>query len=186
MSKTCSDYPYNITDSKTFNNYITNINYINNTDPSNNVIDFSLWNKCITTQKNVAHVDLNLGSINTLLNTYNIDEQIRSDTANESNNYSMTLFQNDIYYTYAKIVFFIILICSYIYFFRVNGIIQPIMNLFNFVKTKIIVDLPKTADKILAKKIPGQKAPAKTNALKTNALPTNSGKTNSAKTNSMK
>ena len=152
MSKTCSNYPYNIFDLSTFDKYKLDIDPITSTDSSNNIIDFSFWQTCITIQKNVAHYDLNLGSINTLLNTYNINEQIRTDTANESNNYSMTIFQNDIYYTYCKIVFFIILIGSYIYFFRITGILEPIMKLFNLVKTKIMVDLPKTTDKILAKK----------------------------------
>ena len=181
MSKTCSDYPYNKLDVSSFNEYIPNIDYDTYKDSSNNIIDFEFWQKCITTQKDISHVDLNLASINTLLNTYNIDEQTRNDTANESNNYSMTLFQNDMYYTYGKIIFFIILIGSYIYFFRINGIIEPIMKIFNVVKTKIMVDLPKTADKILAKKIPRQK---------TNAIPkpvnANLTKTNSAKTISMK
>ena len=175
MPQTCSDYPYNKLDVSSFNEYIANNDFSNNIisntykDSNNNIIDFSFWKTCITKQKDISHVDLNLASINTLLDTYNIDEQIRTDTANESNNYSMTLFQNDIYYTYGKIIFFIILIGSYIYFFRITGILEPIMKLFNFVKTKVMVDLPKTADKILAKKIPKQK---------TNA--------NSAKTNSMK
>jgi hypothetical protein len=148
----CSTYPYNINEMNTFNEYITNVNYIDNVDASNNIIDFSLWQKCISKQKKNKHVDLNLDSINTILNTYNIEEQTRNDTANESNKYSMTLFQNDIYYTYGKIVFFIILIGAYMYFFKVNGIMEPIMNLFNSVKTKVMVDLPKSAGKILEKK----------------------------------
>ena len=184
MPQTCSDYPYNKLDVSSFNEYIANNDFSNNIisntykDSNNNIIDFSFWKTCITKQKDISHVDLNLASINTLLDTYNIDEQIRTDTANESNNYSMTLFQNDIYYTYGKIIFFIILIGSYIYFFRITGILEPIMKLFNFVKTKVMVDLPKTADKILAKKIPKQK----TNAIP-NPKPANA---NSAKTNSMK
>jgi hypothetical protein len=125
---------------------------MDNVDSSNNIIDFSLWQQCITQKKDQNHVDLNLDSINTILNTYNIEEQTRNDTANESNKYSMTLFQNDMYYTYGKIVFFIILVCAYVYFFKVNGIIEPIMNLFNSVKTKVMVDLPKSAGKILEKK----------------------------------
>lgn len=162
----CSDDPYNINDSNDFKSYIDSVDY------SDNQIDFIFWQQCIATKKDASHVDLNLSSINTILNKYNIDEQIRNDTANETNAYSITLFQNDLYYTYCKIIFFIILICSYIYFFRINGIVEPIMKLFNFLKTKIMVDLPKQADKILEKKIPVQK----TNALKTNSVKTNSVK----------
>ncbi len=147
----CSDYPYNINDFNTFNEYIDTVDY------SNNNIDFSLWQSCVSRQKDISHVDLNLASINTILNTYNIAEQNRTDTANELNKYSMTLFQNDIYYTYGKILFFIILIGAYLYFFRINGIIQPIMNLFNGIKTSMTDTLPKILNK-------------KTNALKTNAL----------------
>ena len=162
----CLDNPYNINNLDNFESYIDNVDY------NNNNIDFVFWKKCITKQKDISHVELNLSSINTILNTYNIEEQNRVDTANETNAYSLTLFQNDVYYTYGKIVFFIILIGSYIYFFRINGIIQPIMNLFNFVKTKVMVDLPNTATKILDKKIPKEK----TNSLKTNSTKTNSTK----------
>jgi hypothetical protein len=167
----CLDNPYNINNLDNFETYIDSVDY------TNKEIDFEFWQKCITKQKDISHVDLNLSSINTILNKYNIEEQERVDTANELNTYSLTLFQNDIYYTYGKIVFFIILICSYIYFFRINGIIQPIMNLFNFVKTKVMVDLPNTATKILDKKIPKEKA----NSIKTNSIKTNSIKTNSIK-----
>ena len=35
------------------------------------------------------------------------------------------------------------------YFFKVNGIIEPIMKLFNFIKTKITVDLPLASEKVI-------------------------------------
>ena len=162
----CSDYPYNISDFNTFDSYITNVNYNNNVDSSNNVLNFSLWNTCLNKKTINSHYDLNISSINTILNKYNIAENTRNDTANELNNYSMTLYKNDLYFTYGKTFFFIILICSYVYFFRINGIIEPIFNLFNIIKTKIVVDLPKTAGNMLDKKLPIQK----TNAIKTNSL----------------
>jgi len=168
----CLDDPYNINDTDDFKSYIDSVDY------SDNQIDFVFWKKCITEQKDISHVELNLSSINKILNTYNIEEQNKVDTANETNAYSLTLFQNDLYYTYGKIVFFIILIGSYIYFFRINGIIQPIMNLFNFAKTKVMDNLPNTTTKILDKKIPKEK----NNLTKTNSIKTNSTKTNSTKT----
>ena len=159
---TCSDYPYNKLDLQSFDQYINSINYKNNIDFSNNLIDFEFWQKCILKQQDISHVELNKNSINTIINTYNIDELNRTITANDSNDYSMEIFQNDIYYTYAKIVLFIILICSYIYFFRISGIIGPIMALFNLVKMKISVNMPK----ILSTKIPGPKP----NEIKTNSI----------------
>ena len=47
----CSTYPYNINNMNDFDNYITNVNYIDNVDASNNIIDFSLWKECINNQK---------------------------------------------------------------------------------------------------------------------------------------
>ena len=164
---TCSDYPYNKLDLPSFDQYINNnVNYINNIDFSNNLIDFEFWQKCILKQQDISHVELNKNSINTIIKTYNIDELNRTITANDSNDFSMQIFQNNIYYTYAKIVLFIILICSYIYFFRISGIIGPIMALFNLVKMKISVNMPK----ILSTKIPGPKP----NEIKTNSIKTNS------------
>jgi spore maturation protein SpmB len=65
----------------------------------------------------------------------------------------MTLYQSDLKYTFSKIIFFIILAIVYIYFFRVNGIIEPIMKLFNYAKTKITVDMPLVTEKVI-KNIP--------------------------------
>jgi hypothetical protein len=162
ISATCSDYPYNKLNLQSFDEYINSINYKNRIDVSNNLIDFEFWRQCILTKQNVSQFALNADTIDSILNKYNIDEQNKIDTANESNNYSMTLYQNDIYYTYAKIVFFIILICSYIYFFRITGIIEPIKELFNFAKTKLSLNTTN----ILSTKIPGPKP----NEIRTNSI----------------
>ena len=159
---TCLDYPYNKLNLQSFDEYINSVDYKNKIDASNNLINFEFWRQCILTKQNVSQVALNADTIDSILNKYNIDEQNKIDTANESNNYSMTLYQNDIYYTYAKILFFIILICSYIYFFRITGIIEPIKELFNSAKSKLGLNTTN----ILSTKIPGPKP----NAIRTNSI----------------
>ena len=54
----------------------------------------------------------------------------------------MYIYNNDLNYTFGKILFFIVLIITYIYFFKVTGIIAPIMNLINYIKEKLTTELP--------------------------------------------
>jgi len=187
----CDSAPYNIDNFNSFTSYIQDVNYLNNTHSvgsESTVIDFDKWKKCIADKKLSKNVDKNLASINTILGGYNISEQTRTDTANELNKYSMTLYQNDIYYTYSKFFMFVVLIFSYIYFFRMNGIIEPIMKLFNIVNTQI----NGVVSKITEKKIPVQKPKVQkpivqpTNAPKPKVQSTNAPKPKVQSTNSQK
>jgi hypothetical protein len=76
-------------------------------------------------------------------------------TSEEMNNYSMSLYKNDLNYTFGKILFLIVLIVTYMYCFKVTGIMLPIMQLFekfklgmNSVSDTINKELPKIKDKI--------------------------------------
>jgi hypothetical protein len=138
----CDEKPYNI---KTMEEYTAYIDV-----PSNPTPDYDKWLKCLWDDINKTNADLK--NTNAQIANWKIDKA-NDDTATELNNYSMTLYQSDLKYTFSKIIFFIILAILYMYFFKVNGIIEPIMILFNFVKTKITVDLPLATEKIV-KNIP--------------------------------
>jgi hypothetical protein len=118
--------------------------------PSNPRPDYNKWLKCLWDDINKTNKDLS--NIDTKIKNWK-EDQSNDVTATELNNYSMTLYQSDLKYTFSKIIFFIILAIVYIYFFKVNGIIEPIMKLFNFVKTKITVDMPLATEKVI-KNIP--------------------------------
>lgn len=135
----CDTAPYNITTPDGYTNYFN--------EPYNTLqIDYNQWLKCLWDNVNTTNVDLT--NINTQISNWDID-RANDDTATELNNYSMTLYQSDLKYTYGKIIFFIILVIVYMYFFKVNGIIEPIMKIFTFIKTKIMVDIPNAAEKTL-------------------------------------
>jgi hypothetical protein len=138
----CDATPYNIKQIDEFNNFYF-INKYTNTQ-----IDYDKWVTCLTTDisKNVT----NLNSISNQINSWK-NENENDITAKELNKYSMTLYDADLKYTFSKIFYFIILAIVYIYFFNVIGIITPIMNLFNLVKTKITVDIPLAAEKAIQK-----------------------------------
>jgi hypothetical protein len=125
-----------------FNNFFVLDKY------NNTPIDYDKWVTCLTTDisKNVT----NLNGISDQINSWKSENE-NDITAKELNNYSMTLYEADLKYTFSKIFYFIILAIVYIYFFKVNGIITPIMNLFNLVKTKITVDIPLAAEKAIQK-----------------------------------
>jgi hypothetical protein len=138
----CDEKPYNI---KTMDEYTSYIAV-----PSNPTPDYDKWLKCLWDDINKTNADLK--NTNARIANWTIDKS-KDDTATELNNYSMTLYKADLKYTYSKIIFFIILAIVYMYFFKVNGIIEPIITLFNFAKTKIMVDLPLATEKIV-KNIP--------------------------------
>jgi len=135
----CDASPYNIKTSDGYSNYI---NDPYNTSP----IDYNKWLKCLWDDINKKNIDLS--NVDTQIHNWDID-RANEDTATELNNYSMTLYQSDLKYTFGKILFFIILAILYMYFFKVNGIIEPIMKIFTFMKTKITVDIPNAAEKTL-------------------------------------
>jgi hypothetical protein len=67
----------------------------------------------------------------------------------------MTLYKNDLNYTFGKILFLIVVIITYMYCFKVTGIIQPLMVFFekfkmgvNTVSDKINKEIPKIKEKI--------------------------------------
>ena len=135
----CDAKPYNI---KTMDEY----NFYFNEPTNSKAIDYNRWLKCLWDDINKTNIDLS--NIDTQITNWSTDKA-NDDTATELNNYSMTLYQADLKYTFSKIIFFIILAIVYIYFFKVNGIIEPIMKIFNFMKTKITVDLPLASEKVI-------------------------------------
>lgn len=138
----CDATPYNIKKMDDFNNFFVLDKY------NNTPIDYDKWVTCLSNdiRTNVT----NLNGISDQINSWKSENE-NDITAKELNNYSMTLYEADLKYTFSKIFYFIILAIVYIYFFNVNGIITPIMNLFNLVKTKITVDIPLAAEKAIQK-----------------------------------
>ena len=135
----CEEEPYSIKTMERYSNYFST--------PSNSQpIDYNQWLKCLWADVNKTNIDLS--NIDTQITNWNQDH---SDdvTATELNNYSMTLYQADLKYTFSKIIFFIILAIVYMYFFKVNGLIEALMKIFNFIKTKIMVDIPLATEKVI-------------------------------------
>ena len=65
--------------------------------------------------------NINLNNESSLLDTY---KEINNDneTSKEMNRYSLYLYNNDLIYTYSKIILLIILGAVYFYFFKITGI----------------------------------------------------------------
>lgn len=65
--------------------------------------------------------NINLNTESSILDTY---KEINNDneTSNEMNRYSLYLYNNDLIYTYSKIILLIILGAVYFYFFKITGI----------------------------------------------------------------
>lgn len=132
----CDTSPYNINRIKDFNQYTPN-----------SQTNYGAWLYCLNINF-LSETDANIINTRKLINDNNI-------TSEEMNNYSMSLYKNDLNYTFGKILFLIVLIVTYMYCFKVTGIIQPIMQLFekfklgmNTVTDKINKELPKIKDKI--------------------------------------
>lgn len=184
MTDICKDYkPYNINNVKDFEKY---------TEPKGVKISYNVWLSCLN--KNMfGDIDKNVMSTTKLIYDNN-------QTANEINNYSMELYRSDLNYTFGKVVFLIVLIVTYVYCFKVTGIIQPLMKMFETLKAtfismsdKINKELPKLKDKIPEiknnlkdKLMPNKEMPtnkAVTDKVPTNKMPTNKMPTNKATTN---
>ena len=102
-------------------------NYINTHDE----IDYNNWLSC-----------LNNTILENLQNNNNLKEiNINNDTANESNMYSLYVYTNDLNYTYCKIFFFIVLLITYGYFFKLSNIPTLMVTLYNNTKDKLIVPI---------------------------------------------
>jgi hypothetical protein len=106
------------------------------------------------------------------------------DTYNEMNNSSLYYYKNDLKYVIFKIFFFIILIVTYIYFFKLTGIIEPVKRLINTIISKGDTFINKVTDKIKNPTVTDLKPkptnvistnvkPAPTNVIATNVKPTN-------------
>lgn len=132
----CDKKQYNINRLKDFNQYTPN-----------SKTNYSTWLYCLN--KNfLSETDSNIINTRKLMNDNNT-------TSEEMNNYSMSLYKNDLNYTFGKILFLIVLIVTYMYCFKVTGIMLPIMQLFekiklgmNSVSDTINKELPKIKDKI--------------------------------------
>ena len=116
----CDATPYNIKKMDDFNNFFV-INKYNDIP-----IDYEKWVTCLSTD--ITNNVTNLNGISDKINNWKSENE-NDITAKELNNYSMTLYDADLKYTFSKIFFFIILAIVYIYFFNVNGIIEPIKKL---------------------------------------------------------
>lgn len=125
----CQEEPYNITSLQGFYSY-------KNNNPTITDASINLWIKCIATNTGIPDIR----EYKKLIND--------NKTSEELNNYSMYIYNNDLNYTIGKLLFFIVLIITYIYFFKITGIVTPIMNLFEFIKNKITTELPKIQKKI--------------------------------------
>ena len=183
---TCSKSPYNITDITSYNTYK---DYIANPPPIDfknqaswlkyyywyiakldTPINYDFWYSCI--QNKIYSDDLtilnnDISGINTQINDYNTQTYL-NDTYNQMNNSSLYYYKNDLTYVICKISFFIILIITYIYFFKLKGIIEPIKKLFNIIMTNGTQFINKATENI--KKIKPTDAGLKNAGLKNAGL----------------
>jgi hypothetical protein len=110
----------------------------------NNIINITEANNYIKTHDDVNYNDwlecLNISILNNLQDSTDTKEiNINNDTANESNTYSLYLYNNDVTYTYSKIIFFIVLLITYGYFFKLSNIPNLLVSLYENIKNKIFV-----------------------------------------------
>ena len=136
MPINCTIAPYNINNSKDFNLY-----------KKDDRTNYDIWFYCLS-RNYVSDLDSNISNTNKLINNNN-------STSEEINNYSMTLYKKDLNYTFGKILFLIVLIATYMYCFKLTGLIQPIMQLVekfksitNAASDTINKQIPKIKDKI--------------------------------------
>ena len=160
----CSDPIYNITTNDEFKAILQNGRIPLGMDP-----DFLYG--CIANkmaENDNTQIQTDMVDINTKISNYTTQKGL-IDTYNEMNNSSLYYYNNDLKYVIYKISFFIILLFTYIYFFKLTGIIEPIKNLFNKVIKKGNDFINKESDKIKNPK-PTNANPKPTNA---NPKPTN-------------
>ena len=117
-----------------------------------------------------------ISGIYTQITDYTVQKGL-IDTYNEMNNGSLYYYKNDLKYVIFKIFFFIILIVTYIYFFKLTGIIEPVKRLINTIISKGDTFINKVTDKIKNPTATDVK-PTATNVIVTNVKPTNVKPTN--------
>ena len=168
---TCNDSPYNeIIDEATFlEKYASSSDFITATTVSDieNRLQPEILYNClneINLRNNNYQLQTDISSIDIQITEYNNQKGL-IDTYNEMNNSSLYYYKNDLKYVIFKISFFIILIVTYIYFFKLTGIIEPVKRLINTIISKGDTFINKVTDKI--------KNPTATNVKPTDIKPTN-------------
>jgi hypothetical protein len=162
----CTDPSYNITTLDQFNR----MNIGN--------IDLDFLYSCILQNKPSPEIITDVSATDIKISNYNSQKGLL-DTYNEMNNTSMYYYKNDLIYVICKISFFIILLITYIYFFKLTGIIEPIKKLFATLITKGDTIINKISDKV--KKPNPNPNPNPTNS--NSSKPTNSNSNSSKPTN---
>jgi len=177
----CSDYDYNsLINSSNIENDLTS--YISDdqktwrTTPLNRLrqIDPDFLYNCIQNSqydKNTTQLKSDISGVNTQITDYTTQKGLL-DTYDEMNNSSLYYYKNDLVYVICKISFLIILIATYIYFFKLTGMIEPLKNLFNTIITKGNTIIDKVTDKIKnPKPANANPKPANANPKSANAVP---------------
>ena len=137
----------------------------------NTVIDPDFLYSCIKNSqydKSITRLNSDISEVDTQIKNYT-EQKGLLDTYDEMNNSSLYYYKNDLIYVICKISFLIILIITYIYFFKLTGMIEPIKNLFNTIITKGNTIINKVTDKIKNPK-PANAIPKPVNA---NSKPAN-------------
>ena len=127
----CSEHPYNISNMTNFNNYP---NFDTLTQYQRNK-----WLVCLN-----EHINSDNINNDNILDTYNLLYN-NNETTNEMNKYSLYLYNNDVIYTYSKIILLFILGGTYFYFFKMFGF--NISGIIDSAK-KTISELPDIKKKI--------------------------------------
>jgi hypothetical protein len=121
--------------------------------------------------KNTKQLKSDISEVNTQITDYTTQKGLL-DTYDEMNNSSLYYYKNDLVYVICKISFLIILIATYIYFFKLTGIIEPLKNMFNTIITKGNTIIDKVTDKIKnPKPTNANPKPANANSKSANAVP---------------
>jgi hypothetical protein len=172
----CNDSPYkDIKDKATFEEKypsstdflaaITGSNIVTRLQPDilyNCLNDINLTNNNNQLQNEISSID-------TQITDYNNQKGL-IDTYNEMNNSSLYYYKNDLKYVIFKIFFFIILILTYIYFFKLTGIIEPVKRLINTIISKGDTFINKVTEKIKNPPATNVK-PTATNVITTDVKP---------------
>ena len=103
------------------NNIITMNQYTKYT--SNNTLTTEQLQNMLVCINNKITKDENNPNLNniSLIDNYNLINN-DNETSTEMNNYSLYLYNNDLIYTYSKIILLFILAGVYFYFFKITGI----------------------------------------------------------------
>jgi hypothetical protein len=133
----CTTAPNNIINMDEYSQYIS----------TNSLTQEQLNDMLVCINKNITNDENNPNVIDnniTLIDKYNLINN-DNETSNEINRYSLYLYNNDVIYTYSKIIILFILAGVYFYFFKITGI-----NLTTIIDTakKTIDELPNIKKKI--------------------------------------